>query len=97
MDIFIKEAGQNIEEVVVAGGFGFTLNPDSLAVIGLLPPELSDKIIFAGNSSLLGCRRMLTDTSARRFIEARLQEAEHLSLAERPDFMMAFVENMEFM
>ena len=82
--------------MVVAGGFGFTLNPDSLAAIGLLPPELTEKLSFAGNSSLLGCQRMLTDTNARRFIETRLAEAEHLSLAERPDFMMAFVENMEF-
>ena len=57
---------------------------------------LGDKISFAGNSSLLGCRRMLTDVSARRFIESRLDEAEHLSLAERTDFMMAFVENMDF-
>lgn len=96
VDIFIKETGQEIEEVVVAGGFGFTLNPDSLATIGLLPLELTEKLSFAGNSSLLGCQRMLTDVSARRFIETRLAEAEHLSLAERPDFMMAFVENMEF-
>ena len=96
MDIFIKEAGQEIEEVVVAGGFGFTLNPESLTAIGLLPPELRDRISFAGNSSLLGCRRMLTDIGARRFIENRLAEAEHLSLAERADFMMAFVENMDF-
>ena len=96
VDIFIQETGQEIDEVVVAGGFGFTLNPDSLGAIGLLPPELAKKISFAGNSSLLGCQRMLTDVSARRFIERRLAEAEHLSLAERPDFMMAFVENMAF-
>ena len=96
VDIFIQETGHEIDEVVVAGGFGFTLNPDSLGAIGLLPPELAKKISFAGNSSLLGCQRMLTDVNARRFIERRLAEAEHLSLAERPDFMMAFVENMEF-
>ena len=96
VDIFIRETGQDIDEVVVAGGFGFTLNPDSLGAIGLLPRELAEKISFAGNSSLLGCQRMLIDVSSRRFIENRLAEAEHLSLAERPDFMMAFVENMEF-
>lgn len=96
VDIFIKEAGHEIDEVVVAGGFGFTLNPQSLATIGLLPPGLTENLKFAGNSSLLGCQRMLTDITARRFIETRLAEAEHLSLAERPDFMMAFVENMEF-
>ncbi len=96
VDIFVKEAGREIDEVVVAGGFGFTLNPGSLAAIGLLPRGLAGKVNFVGNSSLLGCRRMLTDVGARRFIETRLAAAEHLSLAERPDFMMAFIENMDF-
>ncbi|MFO8048660.1 MAG: ASKHA domain-containing protein [Desulfosudaceae bacterium] len=96
VDVFIQETGRDIDRLVVAGGFGHTLSPPSLARIGLLPPELENKITFAGNCSLLGCQRLLRDINARRFIETRLAAAEHLSLAERPDFMMAFVENTEF-
>lgn len=96
VDIFIKETGHPIDQVVVSGGFGHTLNSESLAEIGLIPFELAPRVSFAGNTSLLGCRRMLVDVSARRFIERQMTDAEHLSLAERPDFMEAFIENTEF-
>ncbi|MDY6823843.1 MAG: ASKHA domain-containing protein [Thermodesulfobacteriota bacterium] len=96
VDVFIKETGHTMDQIVVSGGFGHTLNPDSLAEIGLIPFNLAPRVSFAGNTSLLGCRRMLVDVSARRFIERQMAEAEHLSLAERPDFMEAFVENSEF-
>ncbi|MDY6904710.1 MAG: ASKHA domain-containing protein [Thermodesulfobacteriota bacterium] len=96
VDVFIKEIGNPIDKVVVSGGFGHTLNPESLAEIGLIPVDLAPKVSFAGNTSLLGCRRMLLDESARSFIEKQMAAAEHLSLAERPDFMEAFIENSEF-
>ncbi len=54
IDIFIQEAGELIDRVVLSGGFGHTLRPESLVRVGLLPPTLARKVFFAGNTSLLG-------------------------------------------
>ncbi len=96
IDIFMKECAASLERVVLSGGFGHTLRPESLVRIGILPEELSEKVYFAGNTSLSGCRYLLTDVGRRRFLEEKLSAVEHLSLAERPDFMEAFIENSEF-
>lgn len=45
---------ENIERVVLAGGFGYYLNPADAATIGLLPKELTDKTVTGGNTALAG-------------------------------------------
>lgn len=55
--ILIDRFGQQIEDidrVYLAGGFGYYLNVKSAVAIGLIPSELSDKVIAVGNTSLAG-------------------------------------------
>ncbi|MFO8100689.1 MAG: ASKHA domain-containing protein [Dehalococcoidia bacterium] len=99
IDMFLKETGTSSEEVqrvMLAGGFGYSLEPENLEAIGMIPPGMAKKVSFAGNTSRLGCVRLLLDISERRFIEKQMARVEHIPLAERPEFMELYVENMRF-
>lgn len=54
----------DISKVVLAGGFGYYLDPKAAAAIGLLPKELTDRTVTGGNTALSGAalvgNRMLT-------------------------------------
>ena len=99
IDILMTEAGIEpaaIHRVVIAGGFGYSLRPENLEVIGLLPPGMGAKVFFAGNTCRIGCVRLLRNVSNRRFLESRMQRVEHVPIETRPDFMDLYVESMEF-
>ncbi len=99
IDILMEEAGvgvDSIDRVVIAGGFGYSLRPDNLEAIGLLPPGMAPKVFFAGNTSRIGCVRLLRNVSNRRFLESRMQKVSHVSIETRPDFMDRYVNSMEF-
>lgn len=99
IDLFLEETDtskDSIHSIVLAGGFGYSLEPESLEAIGMIPSGMAKKVVFAGNTSRLGCVRLLTDTSERRYIEEKMCTVEHISLAERPEFMERYVENMRF-
>lgn len=60
--ILMREYGlernpQGIERVVLAGGFGYYLNPEDAAQIGLLPEELAARAVAGGNTALAGALR----------------------------------------
>lgn len=85
-----------LERIVIAGGFGYSLNPDNLERIGLIPPQTQSKISFAGNASRSGCVWLLTDIAYRRFLEERMHKMKHLSIANNPKFMDHYISCMEF-
>ncbi len=97
--ILMDETGctvQDLDTIIIAGGFGFFLNPANLETIGLIPPGTKDKVVFAGNACRSGCVWLLTDISYRRFLEMNLQDIEHISIAQSPKFMELYTESMEF-
>ncbi len=99
MEGILQEAGSEsseLDRIVIAGGFGFSLNPENLEAIGMLPQGSKGKVIFAGNTSRSGCAWLLVDTSYRRFLEEKMQAVTHVSIAERADFMDLFVQRMHF-
>ncbi|MBS3779046.1 MAG: DUF4445 domain-containing protein, partial [Desulfovermiculus sp.] len=87
---------QGLERIVIGGGFGNVLRPASLEGVGMLPPGTVDKVVFAGNTSQLGCARLLLSSSLRRTLEQDMAQVEHIGLAQDAEFMEAFVQNMEF-
>lgn len=50
-----------VEEVYLAGGFGFALDEEKAIAVNMFPGELQGKIRVAGNSSLNGCIRYLME------------------------------------
>ena len=99
IDMLLSEANltpQDLEDITLAGAFGYHLRPDSLAAIGLIPDKLARKVRFAGNTSKTGCAMMLIDASLRKYLEEQVQRFEHLPLAEKMSFQDLFIENLNF-
>ncbi|MGB5750654.1 MAG: ASKHA domain-containing protein [Desulfobacterales bacterium] len=99
IDMLLAEAGvapEDLDEVILAGAFGHHLRPESLATLGLIPEQLSRKVRFAGNTSKTGCAMLLLNTSLRTYLEKKVQNMEHLPLAEKTSFQDLFIENLNF-
>jgi len=99
IDTLLGEAGlsaEDVERIIIAGGFGFYLNPRNLERIGLIPPHTSHKVDFAGNTSRSGCVWLLNDITYRRYLESRVAGITHISTAELPSFMERYISSMEF-
>ena len=98
----------DIQQVVLAGGFGYYLRPEDAARIGMLPKELEKKTVSGGNTALLGAKLLgasllrETDFCPERFGEflrdgriGRYLQAETLNLAQHPRFQDYYVNAME--
>lgn len=99
IDILLEEAGITpdlLKNIVLAGGFGYSLRPYNLEAIGLIPPGTAGRVSFAGNTSRIGCVMMLKDIQYRRFLEEKMKQVRHVTIETRPDFMEKYVEEMEF-
>jgi len=55
----VSIALEMIEEVVIAGAFGYHINAESIKIIGLIPKGFKGNITFVGNSSIEGARLAL--------------------------------------
>jgi len=96
VDMLLSEAGvQQVDRVVLAGGFGHTLRPTSLEAIGMLPPGFAARVEHAGNTCLRGGVLLLQNPEARDRIEAKAAAAEHVVLVGQAEYMDRFVDQME--
>jgi uncharacterized 2Fe-2S/4Fe-4S cluster protein (DUF4445 family) len=92
--LLLKECGvplKSLDAVYVAGAFGNSLDIRNAQVLGLLPDLPEKKIVFVGNASLAGARKLLLSGPERTAAEALARSITHVSLASRPDFQDAFV------
>jgi len=96
IDLLLAETDVPPARLVLAGGFGTHLDRRSLAVIGMVPPELAQNAVLAGNTSRSGCVRLLQAPALRHELETRMQQVGYLSLIDCTDYMDRFVANMEF-
>ena len=92
-----------VDEVVLAGGFGYYLNPEEAAEIGLLPKELAGKTITGGNTALSGALRAgreLFEENNADGLAARLEtlagNTEIVNLALEPQFESRYIRAMDF-
>ena len=88
---------EQIEELMLAGGFGNYLSMRSALRIGLIPSDLpEEKIRYVGNAAALGAQLALVSEAERARAEAIASRIEHVSLAAHPDFEDIFVDCMNF-
>lgn len=92
-----------IERVVLAGGFGYYLNPEDAATIGLLPGELVDKTVTGGNTALAGALFLGDkiiqgkDPNLTADIRNREETKVHLiNLAQIPEFEKKYLDAINF-
>jgi len=97
--LLLEEAGiplEAIQEAVIAGAFGYHINPDSIREIGLLPKGFKGKINFVGNSSAEGARLALLNKGVMAQIKELKNRIEVLELSTNPCFQDYFVKALGF-
>lgn len=85
-------ADDEIEELMLAGGFGNYINIGSALRIRLLPPLSPARISYVGNAALTGAQLALLSEGARHEADAIASRIDHVGLADHPDFENLFVE-----
>lgn len=85
---------EDIELVYLAGAFGTFMDPRSACRIGLLPPELEERITAIGNAAGSGAKLLATDPAALVRAQQLTDTTEHLNLALHPDFPKTFAKHM---
>ncbi len=88
---------EDLQEVMMCGGFGNYINIESAVKIRLIPNLPLEKITYSGNAALMGAQMaLLSETERNRAFELS-QRMEHVALAARPEFQDIFVEAMSFL
>ncbi len=95
----LKEAGHSVDEVdeiIIAGSFGYHLNSDNLKRLGMLPHSYKGSITFAGNTSLSGAGLALINQEILKEMERIPQFVRVVDLASHPDFQELFISALNF-
>jgi uncharacterized 2Fe-2S/4Fe-4S cluster protein (DUF4445 family) len=99
LKILIRRSGykySEIDKLYLAGGFGTVMNVESSTGIGLIPAELKDKVIPAGNTSLAGTSMLLLDKANIDTIDSIRKMTQYIELSQDNEFTEEYVDNMFF-
>lgn len=89
--------GSELDALHVAGAFGGSLEPEDMALLGLIPGECVSAVRQAGNASLAGAAAVACGAPAESgSVEAAASTAVHVSLAEDPGFSAALMNAVGF-
>lgn len=86
----------DLKEIVIAGAFGYHLNPESIKCIGLVPKNFKGKITFVGNSSLEGARLALINGSIMKRMDNLRENIDVLELSRMESFQKYFIDALSF-
>src|SRR6267142_831991 len=89
-------APDDLDELMLAGGFGNYISIASALRIGLIPPVSPAKVRYVGNAASLGAQLCLVSEAERAHAAEVSRAIEHVSLAAHPDFEQIFVDAMNF-
>ena len=84
----------DLEQVILAGGFGSYIDLDSAITVGLLPEMDTDKMIYVGNGSLMGCRMSELSNHIRKDVVAAIQRMTGFELSEVPSYRDHYVASL---
>lgn len=96
--LLAESGGEDPEEILIAGGFGFRMDEEQAIRIGLFPEQFRGHITMIGNSALAGAQRYLLDdrTAAKQRLASITGHAQELSLAMHPKFNELYLDKMFF-
>jgi uncharacterized 2Fe-2S/4Fe-4S cluster protein (DUF4445 family) len=86
----------DLERVILAGGFGQSINIERSQMIGLLPEMPPEKITFVGNGSLLGCRLVAMSNQLRTEVGGIVDKMTNFELSVAPGYMDNYTSSMFF-
>ncbi|MGM9615515.1 MAG: ASKHA domain-containing protein [Oscillospiraceae bacterium] len=97
--VLLDACGLDYKEIgglILSGGFGSYIRPESAARIGLIPEELLPVTRAAGNTAALGARMALLSAGARERLSRLQANMNYLELSGLPAFNAAYMESMMF-
>ena len=92
----MKKPVTAIKKVIIAGGFGMHIDPDSACDIGLIPSELRGRIEFLGNCAGLGAVNCALSEAERKRTEDFAKKLEYIELSGHRKFNQLYVDEMFF-
>jgi len=100
VSMLLKTAGvrpDQLEAVLIAGGFGNFIRRKNAQRIGLMPHEVDrGRIRYQGNTSLAGARAVALSRKVRAAGEEIARRIEHVDLSTNLEFQTAFADAMLF-
>lgn len=97
--ILLEKENMKIEDlnsVIIAGGFGSHLKKEDLTGVGILPKKVEEKIRYVGNSSLIGAYMALMNENIIKEMEELSQNITYLDLATSKNYERKFAKAMQF-
>ncbi|MGD8651876.1 MAG: ASKHA domain-containing protein [Desulfobacterales bacterium] len=82
---------QDIEHIILAGGFGSYVDLEKAMVIGLLPEMDSAKVTFIGNGSLMGARMSSLTNRIRKDVVEVTEKMTNFELSDTPSYMDNYI------
>ena len=95
----LNKAGISMDEldkVVIAGQFGAHLTPNSITGTGILPFEVEDRIVYAGNTSKTGAYMALMSKVVKRDMERLAHEMDYMELGATENYERLFSDCLIF-
>ena len=87
---------EDIGSLLLAGGFGSFIRPESAARIGLIPAELLSVTRAVGNTAARGAQMALVSQAARETLSQLQRDMKYYELSGLPAFNDAYMEAMMF-
>ncbi|MBQ0009877.1 MAG: DUF4445 domain-containing protein, partial [Ruminococcus sp.] len=87
---------EDVETVVLAGGFGSALRPESALRIGLLPGELRAPVVSLGNTAGKGASRVLLENGTEERMLSLCRVASYIELSGNAFFSDVYPDEMMF-
>jgi uncharacterized 2Fe-2S/4Fe-4S cluster protein (DUF4445 family) len=82
---------QDIDRIILAGGFGSYVDLEKAMVIGLLPEIDPERVTFIGNGSLMGAKMSSLTNRIRRDVVEVTKNMTNFELSETPSYMDNYV------
>ncbi|MDJ0983914.1 MAG: ASKHA domain-containing protein [Desulfobacterales bacterium] len=82
---------QDIEHIILAGGFGSYVDLEKAMVIGLLPEMDPTKVTFIGNGSLMGARMSSLTNRIRKDVVEVTDKMTNFELSDTPSYMDNYI------
>jgi len=90
----LEEVGlsfDDVDQLILAGGFGSYVDLDNAMTIGLLPEIDPESITYIGNGSLMGARMSSLTNRIRRDVVDVTKKMTNFELSETPSYMDHYV------
>jgi len=82
---------EDLDRIILAGGFGSFVDLEKAMTIGLLPEVDSDKVTYIGNGSLMGARMSSISNHIRQDVGETVARMTNFELSETPSYMDNYV------